>query len=58
VRFLIPGTPDFVLDLAPNGELLDWIKKLGSFDEKCTVFYAAEILAAIEYIHSINIIHR
>ena len=49
---------DFVLDYAPNGELLDWIKKLGSFDEQCTRFYAAEILTAIEYLHALEIIHR
>eukprot|EP00041_Stephanoeca_diplocostata_P008829 m.132367 g.132367 ORF g.132367 m.132367 type:complete len:588 (+) comp17497_c0_seq1:199-1962(+) len=48
----------FVLEYAPNGELLHWIKKLGSFDEDCTRFYAAEILLALEHMHSINIIHR
>jgi len=25
------------MELSPNGELLKWIKKLGSFDEECTV---------------------
>lgn len=37
---------DFVMELSPNGELLKWIKKLGSFDEECTVrgWEAAELL--------------
>ncbi|CAG8661452.1 9190_t:CDS:10, partial [Acaulospora morrowiae] len=43
---------DFVLDHAKNGELLTFIKKLGSFDLNCTRFYAAQILSAIVYMHS------
>eukprot|EP00035_Acanthoeca_spectabilis_P015438 m.307333 g.307333 ORF g.307333 m.307333 type:complete len:561 (-) comp16361_c0_seq8:1441-3123(-) len=48
----------FVLENAPKGELLHWIKKLGSFDEECTRFYAAEILMALDHMHSVNILHR
>lgn len=48
----------FVLGLASNGELLKWIKKLGSFDEECTRYYAAEILSALEHMHNKGIIHR
>ncbi|KAG0261844.1 pkb-activating kinase-like protein [Mortierella polycephala] len=48
----------YVLELCQNGELLTFIKKLGSFDENCTRFYAAQILTAIEYVHSRGIIHR
>jgi serine/threonine protein kinase len=74
-----------VLDLAPNGDLLEWIKKVnlapfphtlierhtyggwgltegygqaGPFDEATTRFYAAEILSAIEYLHSVQVLHR
>ena len=48
----------YVLDLAAEGELLGVLKRLGSFDEACTRFYASEILDAVEYMHSRGIIHR
>jgi 3-phosphoinositide dependent protein kinase-1 len=32
--------------------------KLGTFDEECTRFYAAQILDTIEYMHSKQVIHR
>jgi 3-phosphoinositide dependent protein kinase-1 len=32
--------------------------KLGTFDEECTRFYAAQILDTIEYMHSKAVIHR
>jgi 3-phosphoinositide dependent protein kinase-1 len=48
----------FVLELAPNGEMLAWIRKLGSFDVPCTQFYAAELLEAVAYMHSQGVVHR
>lgn len=48
----------FVLDLATGGELLGVLKKTTSFDEDCSRFYSAQILDAIEYMHSKGIIHR
>lgn len=48
----------FVLSYARRGELLDYIHKLSSFDEPCTKWYTAEIVAALEYLHSKGIIHR
>ncbi|KAF9102130.1 pkb-activating kinase-like protein [Mortierella sp. AM989] len=48
----------YVLELCQNGELLTFIKKLGSFDENCTRFYAAQILTAVEYVHNQGVIHR
>ncbi|KAF9123515.1 pkb-activating kinase-like protein [Mortierella sp. 14UC] len=48
----------YVLELCQNGELLTYIKKLGSFDENCTRFYVAQILTAVEYVHSQGVIHR
>lgn len=49
---------DFVLELAPNGELLSFIKKLGSFDKACSRYYAAQLLDTIEGIHAAGIVHR
>ncbi|XP_074821015.1 3-phosphoinositide-dependent protein kinase 1 isoform X8 [Natator depressus] len=48
----------FGLSYAKNGELLKYIRKIGSFDETCTRFYAAEIVSALEYLHGKGIIHR
>jgi 3-phosphoinositide dependent protein kinase-1 len=48
----------FVLECADKGELLHWVKKVGSFDEECTRFYSAEILMALDHMHSKGIIHR
>ncbi|KAF2116228.1 kinase-like domain-containing protein [Lophiotrema nucula] len=48
----------FVLDLAAGGELLGFLKKMGTFDVECTRFYGAQILDAIDYMHSRGVIHR
>ncbi|PRP82169.1 3-phosphoinositide-dependent protein kinase 1-like [Planoprotostelium fungivorum] len=48
----------YVLELCPNGELLDHISKAGSFEEPCAAFYAAEIIMALEFLHDNGIIHR
>jgi len=43
---------DFALELCESGELLDWLKKVGSFDEECSRFYGAEILVALDHMHT------
>ncbi|KAF2036790.1 serine/threonine protein kinase-like protein [Setomelanomma holmii] len=48
----------FVLDLASGGELLGFLKKIGTFDVECTRFYGAQILDAIDYMHNKGVIHR
>lgn len=48
----------FVLELAPNGELLSFVKKLGSFNEECTRFYGAQLLDTIDGMHKLGVLHR
>ena len=47
-----------MIEFCKNGELLDWLQRLGSFDEQCTRFYAAEMVLALEHMHANDIIHR
>jgi 3-phosphoinositide dependent protein kinase-1 len=48
----------YVLDLCNGGELLGVLKKTGTFNVDCTRFYGAQILDAIDYMHSRGVIHR
>ena len=56
--FSDPNHLYYVLELCPNGELLTWLKKVGSFDLASARFYSAEIVAALQYLHQRNVIHR
>ncbi|KAH7926505.1 kinase-like protein [Leucogyrophana mollusca] len=48
----------FVLDLATNGEMQTRISRLGSLSLACSRYYAAQIVDAVNYIHSKDVIHR
>jgi 3-phosphoinositide dependent protein kinase-1 len=48
----------FVLDYAPNRDLSTFIRSQGKLSFELARFYAAEIVNAIEYLHSMNIAHR
>ncbi|KAJ2724457.1 3-phosphoinositide dependent protein kinase-1 [Coemansia sp. Benny D115] len=48
----------FVIDMAANGELLTWIRKLGGLAEDVARFYLAEIILAVEYMHKERTLHR
>uniref|UniRef100_A0A0K0DNI8 non-specific serine/threonine protein kinase n=1 Tax=Angiostrongylus cantonensis TaxID=6313 RepID=A0A0K0DNI8_ANGCA len=48
----------FVSDIAHHGELLVALNRLGSFDVRVCQFYAAEIVAALEFIHKYGVVHR
>jgi serine/threonine protein kinase len=48
----------FVLDYCAGGELFFHLGKLGKFPEQRARFYAAEIILAISYVHSLGVIYR
>ena len=47
-----------VLELCPGGELFYHLHNLGRFTEDQAKFYYAEVILALEYLHSLNIIYR
>lgn len=48
----------FVIDLARNGEMQTLISRMGSLSVTCARHYAAQLIDAIEYMHSKSVIHR
>ena len=64
--FIVPlyyafQTPKYlylILELCPNGDLLDLLEKKGLFEEHIARFYLAEIILALEYLHEADIIYR
>lgn len=48
----------FVLDLAPNGELYQVIRREGRLRLEQARFVAAEIVSILEYMHSKGVAHR
>lgn len=48
----------FVLDFAPGGELLSLLHKMGTFNDIWTRHFTAQLIDALEFIHSHGIIHR
>lgn len=48
----------FVLELCPGGELFQQVKKIGGCPLEVARFYMAEVVNALEYLHSHHIIHR
>ena len=47
-----------VLSFVNGGELFHHLQVAGKFDEKRSKFYAAELLSALDCLHSHNIIYR
>uniref|UniRef100_A0A915BZX3 3-phosphoinositide-dependent protein kinase 1 n=2 Tax=Parascaris univalens TaxID=6257 RepID=A0A915BZX3_PARUN len=48
----------FAMTYARNGDLLQCLQRLGSFDDEVTLFYSAEIVCALDFLHRCGIIHR
>jgi serine/threonine protein kinase len=47
-----------VIDFLNGGELFTHLRREGRFDEKRAAFYSAEILLAIDCLHSHDILYR
>lgn len=47
-----------VMEFQPGGELFYHLTKKGLFLEEYAKFYAAEMVLALEHLHSLGIIHR
>lgn len=48
----------FLLEYAPNGDLLSLMRKFGSVNEQCTKYYSAQIVDALSFMHERGVIHR
>jgi len=48
----------FVLEYCPGGELFNLLRKKKRFSEERALFYAAQMVLALEHLHSKNIIYR
>ena len=53
-----PRSIGFVLELCSNGDLAGLIASKERLKEEMACFYAAELVLALEYIHSRNIVYR
>jgi protein-serine/threonine kinase len=56
--FQTPKKLYFILEYCPGGELFFHLSRAGRFQEAKCRFYASEILLAIAYLHSLDIIYR
>ena len=47
-----------LLDFVCGGELFAYLRAANRFTNDMAVFYASEIVMALDYLHSLNIIYR
>ncbi len=47
-----------LLEYIPGGELFQMMRKREKFDSKTAVFYASEVLLALDYLHHLDILYR
>ena len=41
-----------------GGELFSYLRSAGRFNNNATLFYAAEIVSALDYLHSLDVVYR
>ena len=56
--FQTPTHLFYIIDYCPGGEFYYYLQKKGKLPEISVKFYAAQILLAIEHLHSQNIVYR
>lgn len=47
-----------LMEYVPGGELFSYLRNRGRFSGSAGLFYSAEIVCAIEYLHSKAIVYR
>jgi len=47
-----------MFEYVPGGELFSYLRNAGRFSESASLFYAAEIVSAIDYLHKLTIVYR
>lgn len=47
-----------LMEFVPGGELFSYLRNRGRFSSSTGLFYSAEIVCAIEYLHSREIVYR
>lgn len=48
----------FCLEYCPGGELFFYLSQIGRFKQDAAKFYAANILLALQHLHSMDILYR
>ncbi|TPX30224.1 hypothetical protein SmJEL517_g06161 [Synchytrium microbalum] len=56
--FVDPRHLFLVMEYVPGGDLFSYLRKCRRFPEETARFYSCEILMALEYLHSLNILYR
>jgi MAST-subfamily protein kinase len=47
-----------VMEYCPGGDLFSLIRSVGWLNDPTAQFYLAEVVLALEYLHSMGVIHR